>query len=70
MQLRQALGPSRFNSHFECFPPDLLHTLHGGVVRYACVWTLEIVKVRIASYPGTVSAASCVHTHSMYWVRC
>jgi len=33
---------------YDLFPPDLLHTLHGGAVRYTCVWTLEIIKVRPA----------------------
>lgn len=45
MQLHQALGPSRNAAVYDLFPPDLLHTLHGGAVRYACVWTLEIIKV-------------------------
>jgi hypothetical protein len=41
----QALGPKGLMHVYECFPPDLLHTLCGGVVRYACVWSLEVIKV-------------------------
>jgi len=41
----QALGPTGLMHVYECFPPDLLHTLCGGVVRYACVWSLEVIKV-------------------------
>ena len=31
---------------FELFPPDMLHTLLGGAVRYTVLWTLEVIKVR------------------------
>ena len=30
---------------FALFPADLLHTVHGGVVRYTVMWTLDLIKV-------------------------
>lgn len=32
-------------NYFSLFPADMLHTVHGGVVRYTVVWALDVVKV-------------------------
>lgn len=34
---------------YEVFPPDLLHTIDGGLVRYSVLWTLNIVKVKVCT---------------------
>lgn len=45
MQHHLALGPNQFERVYDLFPPDVLHTVFGGVLRYACTWTLEVIKV-------------------------
>lgn len=42
----RALGLDHAEHIYDCFPPDMPHTLFGGVLRYACIWTLEMVKVK------------------------
>jgi hypothetical protein len=35
----------RGTAFYEAFPPDNLHTLLAGVMRYTVCWTLEIIKI-------------------------
>lgn len=37
--------PERPTAFYEAFPPDNLHTLLAGVMRYTVCWTLEIIKI-------------------------
>lgn len=37
------LNHSRCSQHL-LFPPDMLHTVSGGAIRYAVIWILEIIK--------------------------
>lgn len=37
-------GLGRDTSFFESFPPDNLHSLYAGVVKYTVCWTLDLIK--------------------------
>lgn len=39
-----ALG-TEMNEFFNILPPDILHTVHAGLIRYVVCWTLSIIKV-------------------------
>lgn len=43
------LGAKRTTAFYEAFPPDNLHTLLAGVMRYAVSWTLDIVKYTVGA---------------------
>lgn len=36
--------------YFSVLPPDILHTVHAGVVRYSVCWALSILKASMAAY--------------------
>lgn len=36
--------PHRDQTFYESFPPDNLHTLYAGLLRYSVCWALDIVK--------------------------
>lgn len=33
------------NELFHVLPPDVLHTVHAGAIRYVVCWSLSIIKV-------------------------
>lgn len=36
---------NNFQHYFSVLPPDLLHTVHAGIVRFSVCWSLSILKV-------------------------